>query len=382
MSKLGKSSAETDRALTAIAQMMSKGVVSAEEMRGQLGEALPGAMQAAAKGAGLTVEEFGKLMETGTLMAEDVLPGLARELSNTFKTDDQAESFDAQLNRIKNTFTSLLVTIGDAGAFKGLTLALSGANMAATGFVTTLEMVGKAIGVMAAATASMDFSGIDEAFEKIGRDAAAKITPARDAFLSLTGAVEKSAAAVAAAGAEAATASSQWARLTVDYTKVDAAVKTYVETAREGVAVAKAQADAGNKLAAISGEETRILAAKVDGLRTVAAAQEVYAEADRMALCGQIGGQRLALGLKHVKDGDIGTFLGHTDDTGPADADGTPGYDGGLACKSVHGSRPFGVKLKSSRYPVARPSAAISGKSVRSSVTAPDSSSTARSAAS
>ena len=68
-------------------------------------------------------------------------------------------------------------------------------------------------------------------------------------------------------------------------------------------------------------------------------------ERSLMALCRQFGGQRLALGLQHVKDGDLGTFLGHADCTGAADAHGTPGHDGGLACKSVHGNRPFGVGL-------------------------------------
>ena len=60
-----------------------------------------------------------------------------------------------------------------------------------------------------------------------------------------------------------------------------------------------------------------------------------------MALCRQLGGQRRALGLQHVKDGDLGTFLGHADDTGAADADGTPGHDGGLSGKSVHCRLPF-----------------------------------------
>lgn len=62
MSKLGKSEAETESALLAISQIMSKGTVSAEELRGQLGERLPGAFQAAARAVGVTTEELGSML--------------------------------------------------------------------------------------------------------------------------------------------------------------------------------------------------------------------------------------------------------------------------------------------------------------------------------
>jgi len=42
--------------------MASKGVVSMEELRGQLGEALPGALQAAASGMGVTTVDLIKLV--------------------------------------------------------------------------------------------------------------------------------------------------------------------------------------------------------------------------------------------------------------------------------------------------------------------------------
>ncbi|MFM6987944.1 MAG: tape measure protein, partial [Arenimonas sp.] len=46
MAKLGKSAADTDGAMMALGQMVSKGKVSMEELRQQLAERLPGAMQA------------------------------------------------------------------------------------------------------------------------------------------------------------------------------------------------------------------------------------------------------------------------------------------------------------------------------------------------
>lgn len=69
-------------ALTAIEQMISKGTVSAEELRGQLGERLPGAFQIAARSMGVTTEELGKMLENGEVVASQFLPKFARELRN------------------------------------------------------------------------------------------------------------------------------------------------------------------------------------------------------------------------------------------------------------------------------------------------------------
>lgn len=65
--------------LKAIEQMISKGSIQAEELRQQLGDRLPGAMAIAAKGAGVTIAEFTKMMETGQVGAEFVI-NMARQL--------------------------------------------------------------------------------------------------------------------------------------------------------------------------------------------------------------------------------------------------------------------------------------------------------------
>jgi tape measure domain-containing protein len=59
-SALGLSAADTGGVLNAVQQMISKGVVSAEELRGQMGERLPGAFAAAARAMNMTTEELGK----------------------------------------------------------------------------------------------------------------------------------------------------------------------------------------------------------------------------------------------------------------------------------------------------------------------------------
>lgn len=65
-------------AFLALGQMISKGKVQAEELRGQLGERLPGAFQLAAKAMNMTTAELDKFMADGKLTAEELLPKLAK----------------------------------------------------------------------------------------------------------------------------------------------------------------------------------------------------------------------------------------------------------------------------------------------------------------
>ena len=65
MRGMGASSEQVGRALLALQQMVSKGTVSQEELRQQLGEALPGAMGIAARAIGVTTQELNKMIEKG-----------------------------------------------------------------------------------------------------------------------------------------------------------------------------------------------------------------------------------------------------------------------------------------------------------------------------
>ncbi len=76
--------------LLAVSQMLGKGTVSAEEFRQQFAERVPAAMKLAAQAMGLTDPEFNKLLESGELMATDLLPKLATELEKTFGSKAQA----------------------------------------------------------------------------------------------------------------------------------------------------------------------------------------------------------------------------------------------------------------------------------------------------
>lgn len=114
---LGLSAEETGGALTAIEQIISKGTVSAEELRGQLGERLPGAFQIAARAMNVTTQELGEMLQRGEVLAEDLLPALAKELNVTFgdQVETAASGLNAQINRMETGFFDLRVAIGEAG---------------------------------------------------------------------------------------------------------------------------------------------------------------------------------------------------------------------------------------------------------------------------
>lgn len=102
-------------ALYALQQMISKGVVTMEELRRQLGDQLPGAFQIAARSLNLTTQELIKMVSTGNLLAEDFIPAFARQLRKEMagSVEDASKSIYANINRLKNIFYSLSDDIFD-----------------------------------------------------------------------------------------------------------------------------------------------------------------------------------------------------------------------------------------------------------------------------
>jgi len=79
--RLGLSNDAINGSLLALQQIAAKGVVQMEELRGQLGERLPTAFSAAARGLGLTSQELIKLVESGRLTADQFFPALTKGLN-------------------------------------------------------------------------------------------------------------------------------------------------------------------------------------------------------------------------------------------------------------------------------------------------------------
>lgn len=115
-SALQLSADDTNGVIVALSQIASKGVVSMEELRQQLGERLPGAFGIAAKSVGLTEAEFTKLVASGELKAIPFLKKFAPALKDAFGEGAarNANSLNAQFNRLNTALFELAATVGNA----------------------------------------------------------------------------------------------------------------------------------------------------------------------------------------------------------------------------------------------------------------------------
>ena len=77
---IGASQQQIGAALLALEQMLSKGKVSAQELRLQLGNALPGAMQIAARAMNMTTAELDEMMSKGMLISSVFVPKFTEQL--------------------------------------------------------------------------------------------------------------------------------------------------------------------------------------------------------------------------------------------------------------------------------------------------------------
>lgn len=91
----------------ALDQMMSKGTVQAEELRGQLGDRLPGAFQIAAVAMGVTTAELGKMMKKGEVMSSEFVPKFVEALQRMWNIDPTANinTLTASIARLSNEWT-------------------------------------------------------------------------------------------------------------------------------------------------------------------------------------------------------------------------------------------------------------------------------------
>jgi len=118
---LGLSTDQTKGAFLAFSQILSKNKLSMEEIRQQLGERIPGAMGIFADALGISVQEFDKLVSSGKLMAEDVIPLVADEFGK-FTKDAQKASGDLQskFNELNTAWFDFQTTVLDGGLLDGI----------------------------------------------------------------------------------------------------------------------------------------------------------------------------------------------------------------------------------------------------------------------
>jgi len=108
----GLSSEDAKGVFLALGQIISKGTVQAEELRGQIGERIPGAFSIAAKSMGVTERELNKMLQTGKVTSREfVIPftdALAKASEKAAGTNGLAEN----VNKINNAFDILKTRLG------------------------------------------------------------------------------------------------------------------------------------------------------------------------------------------------------------------------------------------------------------------------------
>lgn len=109
---LGMSNDEISGSLLALQQIASKGTVSMEELRGQLGERMPIALSATAKGLGLTVEQLIRLVESGKLSAQQFFPAITKGLNELTKASGGYETAAQKIQKLQNAWDDLQVSFG------------------------------------------------------------------------------------------------------------------------------------------------------------------------------------------------------------------------------------------------------------------------------
>lgn len=171
-SVLKLSSEDVKGTLNALSQMFSKGQVSAEELRQQLGERLPGAVALLAAGLGVTTKQLNKMLEQGQVTTAAVMK-LAGQLDIAYgdKIKGKVDSLQGSIQRLDNTFTKAI----DAGAIgKFFKFWIDGVN----GLLKGLENAVKLISNLGLNLDEIDFnSRIGNYLALIDRINATKLDP-------------------------------------------------------------------------------------------------------------------------------------------------------------------------------------------------------------
>lgn len=112
-SAMGLSGEETQRVMKGITDINSKVTVAAEELKGQLGDAIPGAVSLFAEALNVTEPQLFKMMNQG-LVTSDILEKVADVINKKYAgaIDKGSKTIRANFNRIGNAFFMLRTNIG------------------------------------------------------------------------------------------------------------------------------------------------------------------------------------------------------------------------------------------------------------------------------
>ncbi len=124
---LGLRTEELTGIYLALEQMISKGKITTEELRRQLGERLPGAMDIMANSLGVTTSQLDAMLKKGQVITKDVLPGFARQVEIAFgiQSVKRVDTLQASTIRLQNAWTNFVKN-------------MEGSKKTLSGFFTTI----------------------------------------------------------------------------------------------------------------------------------------------------------------------------------------------------------------------------------------------------
>ncbi|GKK31270.1 tape measure protein [Klebsiella variicola] len=154
---LGATGEEQSRALLALNQMYSKGTVQAEELKGQLGDALPNAVGIFVKALNkmkgrtdLTEKDLMGLMKDGELLAKDILPFVGDEFKAAAQKggafEKSLKSNRVAMMRLQTTMQIAQKNFFDAGFGASLTKTFDGMTTAINNNQGAIQTLGEIAG--------------------------------------------------------------------------------------------------------------------------------------------------------------------------------------------------------------------------------------------
>ena len=191
----GGSLQDVDSALTATAQVFSKGKVSAEELRQQIGERLPGAFSIFAESIGKTPQELDKALEDGKVSLQDFQTfseALFERYGENAKIiasgpESAGDRLKVSLGKLSESVGTLLAPIGTAflKTFEEIVKAIATATIALNNFlgIGTQGAINKAQREFKAAQKALNESGLRGTDPKdLGIRDRARLARLRNAF--------------------------------------------------------------------------------------------------------------------------------------------------------------------------------------------------------
>lgn len=279
----GLSGEEANLTFMALGQMMAKGKISSEELRRQMGERIPTAMQAMANAAGVSIQQLDKMLKSGDIYSKDILPKFAKELDKLTGTIN-LDNLETSVNRLSTAFIKLTEDLRIGEFYKklvdGATNALSNIQSLLTTFAGVVvggilsKLIKGYITYSAAAVAShnrvalsaqqsvwrqeLALSGLTKAQQ---RELIKQRTAAMMAFQASEGAAKKFAITAKAALATVKTAFMSIAPMAL-LMAIGAIVGKIIEARREAAEIRKLTAQYNDDIARAGSDQTEIVRIK------------------------------------------------------------------------------------------------------------------------